>query len=99
MNIQKFFDYFGFKLARIKSSDYYTEIDSWLPMPPSYYRNMVAETFELEIERNQLEYMAKQFEQMRLVIDKEQEEFHLRRQHPGLEEAYSKYKMLVELYK
>jgi hypothetical protein len=53
----------------------------------------------MDIDRRRLEHMADFFEHSERLAEKERDEEWLRRQYPGLKDAYDKYKMLVELYK
>ena len=99
MDLEKFVRHFGFRVVRVNEGSY-KQIDSWSAYnAPSYYRDNDASIIDIEIDRRRLEYMANYFEQSERLDQEDREEAWLRNKHPGLKDAYDKYKMLVALYK
>lgn len=100
MDLQKFVYDFGFKVVNIKYHDPYRSIDQYDSYSKSYYTKPEMDTtIELEIDQRRLEHMANYFEQSERLDQKDREEEWLRRQYPGLKDAYDKYQMLLALYK
>jgi hypothetical protein len=100
MNLEKFVYDFGFKVTNIKHHDPYSYIDRYNgPSRECYTKYDIDTTFEMEITQRDLERMADYFQRTDEVLQKDFDERLLRRDNPALEEAYSKYRMLLELYK
>jgi hypothetical protein len=57
------------------------------------------ETIDLEIPRRSFEQLVDNDFQLERMYQSHREEAYLRKQHSAIAEAYSKYKMLLELYK
>jgi len=97
MDLEKFVRHFGFRVVNVKHHDPYSRrLDSY----GSYYTEPeIDSTLEIEIDRRRLEYMANYFERNERLDQEVREEAWLRKQYPGLKDAYDKYKMLLELYK
>lgn len=102
MDLEKFVRHFGFRVVRINEGRY-KQIDSWsaynAPNYSSYYQDTDASIIEMEIDRRRLEHMANYFEQCERLDAQDRDEEWLRRQYPGLKDAYDKYQMLLALYK
>lgn len=99
MDLEKFVRHFGFRVVRINEGRH-RQIDSWSAYnSPSYYRANDDTIIEMEIDRRYLEHMAHYFEQSEKLDQQDRDEAYLRSKHPSLKEAYSKYQMLVELYR
>ena len=64
----------------------------------SYYDDRDS-TVEVEFPRRAFEYMVEMDHQAELDYQAKREEAHIRARHPAVAEAYSKYKMLLELCK
>jgi len=100
MDLQKFTRHFGFNVVRVKHHDPYQRIDMYNSYSRQYLTTPeISSTFELEIGRRELEHMADYFARMEEVNKEDHLEWELRRSNPALKEAYSKYKMLLALYK
>jgi len=98
MNLEKFDKHFGFRVVNVKHHSPYQYYDSY-NRTASFYTEREQTTIEMEIDSRRLEHMANYFEQSERLDKEDREEAYLRRQHPGLKDAYDKYKMLVALYK
>ena len=99
MDLERFVRHFGFKVVRIKNDRPYQYLDGYDSYTSSYYNGYDHSSIEMEIGRRELEHMANYFEQSERLDQKDREEEWLRRQYPGLKDAYDKYQMLLELYK
>ena len=97
MDLERFVREFGFHHINIKR-DYYNRPNINYPGVESYY-NDTNEIIEMEIGRRELERLADYVQHAEGYMTKDREEHYLRRQYPGLKDAYDKYKMLLELYK
>lgn len=98
MDIERFVRQFGFKIVRVKNDRPYHQIETYA-RSYSYYSEIDHSSIEMEIGRRELEHMANYFEQCERLDKEDRDEEWLRRQYPGLKDAYDKYKMLLELYK
>jgi len=98
MNLEEFVKHFGFRVVNVRHHSPYQYYDSY-NRTASYYTEREQTTIEMEIDRRRLEHMADYFKHSERLDEQEREEHRLRQQNPALKEAYSKYKMLVELYK
>ena len=101
MNLEKFVKDFRFRSVNVKRERprvSYTYGTYGSPGTPSYYADW-DEVFEMEMDRRELENLANVVYRADHFLGKEREEHYLRSKHPALAEAYSKYKMLVELYR
>ena len=101
MDLERFVRHFGFRVVNIKHHDPYSrQLDTYSGYGYSYYtKPEVRSTVEMEIDRDRLEHMANYFEHSERLDNEDRDEAYLRRQHPGLKDAYDKYKMLLALYK
>ena len=100
MDIERFVRHFGFRVVNIKHHDPYQRIDMYNSYDRSYYtRQGIDSTVEMEIDQRRLEHMADYFERGERLDEQDRTEEFLRRQYPGLKDAYDKYQMLLELYK
>lgn len=100
MDLEKFTRHFGFNVVRVKHLDPYRYIDRYDSYSQSYYTKPEMDTtVEIEIDQRRLEHMANYFEQCQRLDDQDRDEEWLRRQYPGLKDAYDKYQMLLQLYK
>ena len=100
MDLEKFVKHFGFRVVNINYHNPYQRMDMYNSYDRSYYTKSEMDTIvEMEIDRRRLEHMANYFEQSERLDQKDREEEWLRRQYPGLKDAYDKYQMLLELYK
>lgn len=99
MDLEKFVRHFGFRVVNIKHHNPYSRsIDTYDSYSRSYYTEPES-TVEIEIDRRRLEHMANYFEQCERLDKEDRDEEWLRRQYPGLKDAYDKYQMLLQLYK
>jgi hypothetical protein len=98
MDLEKFTNHFGFRVVNIKHHSPYQYFDSY-NRTASFYTDREQTTIEMEIDRRRLEHMINYVEQCQRLDDQDRDEEWLRRQHPGLKDAYDKYKMLLALYK
>jgi len=64
----------------------------------SYYADR-EELIEMELSRSGFEDLVRLDSEHERVWQDQRYEAHLRKMHPALEEAYSKYRMLLEIYK
>ena len=100
MDLEKFVNAFGFKVVNIKHHDPYRYIDRYDSYSQSYYtKSEIKTTIEMEISQRELEYMADYFYKTEKMLNDDHDEYRLRRDNPALAEAYSKYQMLLELYR
>jgi len=100
MDLEKFTRHFGFNVVRVKHHDPYRYVTGYNGYQREYYtKPEIESTIEMEIDQRRLEHMANYFEQCERLDKEDRDEEWLRRQYPALKEAYSKYKMLVALYK
>ena len=65
----------------------------------SYYTTNREEIVEMELPRSAFEELVNIDRKIHGWIQEERDEEYLRRHHPAVAEAYSKYRMLLELYK
>ena len=101
MDLEKFIKDFRFRSVNVKRerprvSHTYGTYGS--PYTASYYADR-DEVVEMEIDRRELENLANVVYRADHFLSKERGEHYLRSKHPALAEAYSKYKMLLELYR
>lgn len=99
MDLEKFVRHFGFKVVRVNEDRPYRHLDGYDSCKSTYYTSYDRGSVEMEIGRRELEHMANYFEQSERLDQKDREEEWLRRQYPGLKDAYDKYQMLLALYK
>jgi hypothetical protein len=100
MDLERFVKRFGFKVARVKYHNPYEYFDTYNGVKQAYYTKSSRDTtIEMEINQRELESMADYFIKTEKMLRDDHDEYRLRRDNPALEEAYSKYKMLLELYK
>ena len=101
MDLEKFVKHFGFRSVRVNEARAYKTIDHYdsYKSSYSYYRDYDQCTIEMEIGRRELERMADYFDRMEKLADEDHIESKLRRENPALKEAYSKYQMLLAIYK
>jgi len=98
MDLEKFANKFGFKVVNVRHHSPYQYYDSY-NRTASFYTDREHTTIEMEIDRRRLEYLSNYFEQSERLDQADREEEYLRRNNPGLKDAYDKYKMLLALYK
>lgn len=98
MDLARFVKEFGFHHINVKRDYPRSYVNYGYKGTASYY-NDENEIIEMEIDRRRLEHMADYVQRAEDRLNKDQEESWLRNKHPALKEAYSKYQMLVELYK
>jgi hypothetical protein len=65
----------------------------------SYFQTNREEIIEMEIPRSGFEELVNIDRKIHDWVQEERDEEYLRRHHPAVAEAYSKYRMLLELYK
>lgn len=99
MDLERFVRAFGFKVVRINDGRYHQRIDHYNPKTASYYSMYDHGTVEMEIGRKELEHMADYFYKMEDVNKRDHADYVIRRENPAVQEAYSKYQMLLELYR
>ena len=103
LKLEKFLKDYNFRSFNIKRDYPHVSYVYGTPVngPPSYnYTNVVVEEIvEMEIDKRSLENLTGIVYRAQNFLSKEGEEQYLRRKHPALADAYSKYQMLVELYR
>ena len=100
MDLERFVKHFGFSVVKVKHHDPYKYIDRYNSYRQEYYtKPEIESTIEMEIDQRRLEHMANYFEQCERLDKEDRDEEWLRRQYPGLKDAYDKYQMLLALYK
>lgn len=98
MDLERFANHFGFKVVNVRHHSPYQYYDSY-NRTASFYADREQTTVEMEIDRRRLEHLVHYVEQSQRLDDQDREEEFLRRNNPGLKDAYDKYKMLLALYK
>jgi len=98
MNLEEFVKHFGFRVVNVRHHSPYQYYDSY-NRTASYYTEREQTTIEMEIDRRRLEHMADYFKHSERLDQQDRDEAYLRKQYPGLKEAYDKYQMLLALYK
>ena len=76
----------------------YRTIDYGYNQTASYYADR-EEVIEMELTRSGFEDLVKMDNEHEKVWQDQRDEAYMRRTHPAVAEAYSKYRMLLELYK
>lgn len=100
MDLQKFVYNFGFRVVNVKHHDPYRYVDINSTSSYAYYTKSEIDTIiSLEIDQRLLEQMANYFERSEETIQRSFDERKIRRENPAVQEAYNKYRMLLELYK
>jgi hypothetical protein len=99
MDIENFARRFGIKVVNVKHHDRYRYVDMYYHHKEVYMKSDIDTTIEMEINQRELEHMVDYFQKTEKMLNDDHDEYRLRRQYPALEEAHSKYKMLLELYK
>ena len=100
MNLEKFVYDFGFKVTNVRHHDPYRYVDINSTSAYSYYTKPdIDTTVSLEISQRELERMADYFERSEETMQRNFDEHKIRRNNPAVEEAYNKYRMLLELYR
>jgi len=99
MDLERFVRHFGFKVVRIREDRPYQYLDGYDSYKSSYYTNYDRSCIEMEISRRELEHLADYFSKMEDLNRKDHEDYVIRRENPAVQEAYSKYQMLLELYR
>jgi hypothetical protein len=100
-DLEKFIKDFGFRSVNVKRERprvLYTYGTYGAPNTASYY-NYEDEVVEMEINKRELENLANVYYRSEHFLGKERHENYLRRKHPAIADAYSKYQMLLELYR
>ena len=90
-----------YSIKHIRTSREYDRIDygyNYNSPSLSYTKNR-EEIIEIEIPRSGFEELVRIDRELEDWCREEREEAYLRRNHPAIAEAYSKYRMLLELYK
>lgn len=102
--LEKFIKDFNFRSFNIKRD--YPRVSYVYGTPvngsPSYYNYtnaVVEEIVELEIDKRSLENLTGIVSRADHFLTKERHEQYLRSKHPAIADAYSKYQMLLELYR
>jgi len=98
MDLARFVKEFGFHHINVKRDYPRSYVNYGYKGTASYY-NETNEIIEMEIGRRELERLADYVQHAEDYMTKDREEHYLRRENPALAEAYSKYRMLLELYK
>lgn len=100
MDLQRFVYDFGFKVVNVKHHDPYRYVDINSTSSYAYYTKPETDTIiSLEIDQRRLEQMANYFERSEETMQRSFDEHKIRRNNPAVAEAYSKYQMLLELYR
>ena len=74
-------------------------VDNYNLPSRSYYTSDREEYVEMELPRSAFEELANIDRKIDSWVQEERDESYLRKHHPAVAEAYSKYRMLLELYK
>jgi hypothetical protein len=98
MDLEKFVKDFRFRSFNIRRERPHFSYTYGPPGTPLSY-NYRDEVVEMEIDKRELENLVNICYRADHFLSKEGHENYLRNKHPALAEAYSKYKMLVELYR
>ena len=104
VNLEKFFKDFNFRSFNIKR-DYprvsytYESYTHGYNDEELYYHYNQPEIIEMEIDKRSLENLAGVVSRAEHFLGKEREEQYLRRKHPALADAHSKYQMLLAIYR
>jgi predicted ATPase len=89
---------FGVKNVQVSRDSDYRTIDYGYNRTASYYADR-DELIEMELTRTGFENLVKLGIEAEKERQEQRDQAYLRSKHPVLEEAYSKYCMLLELYK
>lgn len=96
----EFINRFNVRNIQVNRERGYRNIDTYgnYGRSSSYYDDR-EETIDIEIPRSGFEDLVRLNRRFDDIADEANTEAYLRRQHPAVAEAYSKYRMLLELYK
>ena len=96
----QFMSRYRVKNAQVARSRYYDAIDyESYQRNASYYTADREELIEMELTRSGFEELVQLDREYTKMWQDESDERYLRKIHPALAEAYSKYQMLLEIYK
>ena len=93
-----FMSKFGVKNVQVSRDRDYRTINYGYNQTASYYADR-EELIEMELTRTGFENLVKLEHETEKEWQEKRDEAYLRRTHPAVAEAYSKYHMLLELYK
>ena len=93
-----FMNKFGVKNVQVSRDRNYRTIDYGYNQTASYYSDR-EELIEMELTRSGFENLVKLDKETEREWQDQRDEAYMRRTHPAVAEAYSKYRMLLELYK
>jgi hypothetical protein len=97
-NYNDFINRFGVKNVHASRDRDYRTFNYHYNQTASYYADR-EEIIEMELTRDGFEHLVKLDREYDLLWQGQRHEAHMRRQHPAIAEAYSKYLMLMELYR
>jgi hypothetical protein len=93
-----FINKYRVKNLQVSRDRKYDTINYGYNQTASYYADR-EDLIEMELTRSGFEELVKLDNEHEKVWQDQREEAYLRRKHPAVAEAYSKYRMLLELYK
>jgi hypothetical protein len=93
-----FMNKYRVKNVQVSRDRDYRTIDYGYNQTASYYADR-EEVIEMELTRSGFEDLVKMDNEHEKVWQDQRDEAYMRRTHPAVAEAYSKYRMLLELYK
>ena len=97
-NYDDFMSRFRVKKVQVVRDRAYQTIDYGCNQTASYFADR-EELIEMELTRSGFEELVKVDSEYAQLWQDQRSEAYMRRQHPAIAEAYSKYRMLLELYK
>ena len=87
-----------YRIKHVRVNREYDSIDFGYNRTASFYNNR-EEIVEMELPRSAFEELVNIDRKIHSWIQEERDESYMRSKHPAITEAYSKYRMLLELYK
>ena len=98
-DIHQFINYYRIKDIRpVHNRDSYQSVDYGVGRTASFYSDR-EQVIEMEIPRRAFEELVDNDKENNRMYQAQREEAYLRKEHPAIQEAYEKYRMLLELYK
>ena len=98
IDLEKFIRDFRFRSLNVKRERPHVSYTYGAPNTASYYTYQ-DEVVELEIDKRELENLVNVCYRADHFLNKETHENYLRNKHPAIADAYSKYQMLLALYR
>ena len=98
-DIHEFINYYRIKDIRpVHDRDSYKSFDYGVGRSAAFYSDR-EQVIEMEIPRRAFEELVDNDKENNRMYQAQREEAYLRKEHPAIQEAYEKYRMLLELYK